>query len=65
MFEVGCTYKTKSGKVVLIVKAEDIDGPHHAVQGDDGIWRYARRGDAGRVTGSAFDMSNPLNLISD
>jgi hypothetical protein len=63
MFDCGCSYQTKTGKWVQIVKARDIGGPYHVVMGKDGIWRYARPGDAGRVTGSNFDMSHPANLV--
>lgn len=58
MFEVGKTYKTQSGNdVKIVIKNGD------TVSGSDGIWRYDRPKDAGRVTGSAFDMSHPLNLV--
>lgn len=63
MFDCGCSYKTQNGNTVRIDEARDIGGPYHTVMGSDGIWRYARQSDAGRVTGSNFDMSHPLNLV--
>lgn len=63
MFDCGCTYLTKNGRSVLIVEAKDIGGPYHVVLGNDGVWRYARVCDAGRVAGSNFDMSHPYNLV--
>jgi len=70
-FEVGKTYKTREGKSVTIINATDLPG-YEGVQGDDpldgnpeGGWRYNRASDRGRVTGSAFDMSDPRNLIPE
>jgi hypothetical protein len=68
MFKVGNTYKTQEGKDVKIIAESYVGTAYHCVQGDDGLtpeggWRYARKSDAGRVTGSAFDMSDPRNLI--
>jgi len=63
VFEVGKTYKTQEGKDVKIMQAKFINSDYHCVEGDDGVWRYARPSDAGRVTASAFDMSDPRNLV--
>lgn len=56
------SYRTKSGKWVRIVD-EKTDKGYECVKGDDGIWRYNRASDLGRVTSSNFDMSDPNNLI--
>lgn len=64
-FVVGQTYQTKGGKSVTITEDNsDRIGPSYwCIRGDDDIWRYNRESDRGRVTGSAFDMSDPLNLV--
>ena len=74
-FEVGKTYLTQEGKSVTIKAKTTVPG-YECVQGDDlakcpergvftWIWRYNRESDRGRVTGSAFDMSDPRNLIPE
>jgi hypothetical protein len=63
MFMVGEVYKSKEGFDILITDEANVGTPYHCAMGIDGIWRYARQHDAGRVTGSAFDMSNPRNLV--
>jgi len=75
-FELGKTYKTLGGKDVTIVAIKGVPG-YETVEGDDlspnvpaderphGIHRYNRASDRGRVTGSAFDMSDPYNLIPE
>lgn len=63
MFEVGESYKTQEGRTVKIVEEQHVGTAYHCVCGDDGVWRYARKSDAGRVTASAIDMSCPRNLI--
>jgi hypothetical protein len=63
MFAVGEVYKSKEGHDILITEESMVGTPYHCVMGIDGIWRYARPSDAGRVTGSAFDMSDPRNLV--
>lgn len=68
-FVVGKTYLTQAGKAVTIIAENTRIGPYYTcVQGDDGEtpdkgWRYDRKSDAGRCTGSAFDMSDPRNLV--
>jgi hypothetical protein len=62
MFNLYETYETLDGKKVFIVAESNVGTAYHTVQGDDGLWRYARKSDAGRVTGSVFDMSEPRNL---
>jgi hypothetical protein len=57
-FKVGSLYNTKSGKLVKIVIRSD-----DTVCGNDGIWRYDREGDTGRVTGTNHDGSYHLNLV--
>lgn len=68
MFEVGKTYLTQEGKEVTIIAESQVGTDYHCVKGNDGLtpeggWRYARHEDAGRVTASAFDMSEPRNLV--
>jgi len=70
-FELGRTYLTRAGRSVTIIAVSDVPG-YECVQGDDhppgdpkGGWRYNRASDRGRVTGSAFDMSDPRNLIPE
>ena len=63
MFEVGEKYKTKGGTDVEIVAEGMVGGFCRIVLGSDGMWRYDREGDRGRVTGSALDMSDPDNLV--
>lgn len=63
-FIPGKTYKTKDGRDVTITGISPTRG-YECVQGDDGIWRYNRGDDRGRVTGSAFNMSDPRNLIPE
>lgn len=60
MFQLGLTYKTLDGKEVLIIDSSNTRG-YESVQGDDGFWRYNRKGDWGRCTGSERD--NPDNLV--
>lgn len=61
-FEVGNTYKTFGGSMVKMVERKDMSG-YEAILGKDGMWRYNRSSDRGRVTGSAHDFSCPDNLI--
>ena len=74
-FEVGKTYLTQDGRRVTIKAASNTPG-YECVQGDDlhrhddtgvwiWVWRYIRASDRGRVTGSAFDMSDPRNLVPE
>ncbi len=50
-FVIGQAYKTKAGESVKII--EEIKTPgHEHVKGDDGICRYQREVDRGRVTGT-------------
>jgi len=58
------SYRTKAGEWVRIVDEQTLKG-YECVKGDDGIWRYNRASDRGRVTASAFDMSDPNNLIPE
>ena len=64
-FTLGKTYKTQGGDAVLIIAVSDKHVNYATVQGDDGLWRYNRPDDRGRVTASAFDMSEPLNLVPE
>lgn len=62
-FEVGERYLTLSGVLVEIIS---VHGPPECATalGSDGIHRYNRTQDRGRVTGSSFDLSTePLNLV--
>ena len=63
VFEIGKAYKTQDGNDVEIQSELHYGSPYYCVQGDDGIWRYARESDCGRVTGSNFDMSDDKNLV--
>lgn len=73
-FELGKTYLTQAGQPVTIKAVSNTPG-YECVQGDDlsswtpgvfkWVWRYNRESDRGRVTGSAFDMSDPRNLIPE
>lgn len=38
-------------------------GIYEIIDGSQLGWRYDRKSDAGRCTGSAFDMSDPRNLV--
>lgn len=62
-FELGKAYRMQNGELITITKVNR-DSPSHAcVEGSDEIWRYDRPDDAGRCTASAFDMSDPRNLV--
>ncbi len=61
---IGQTYLTREARLVLLVKrGEPPNGILECVKGSDGIHRYDRDSDRGRVTGSAFDGSDSQNLI--
>lgn len=62
IFMLGSSYQTRTGKWVRIVDESAVKG-YECVKGDDGIWRYNRPSCLGRVAGSAFDMSDPNNLL--
>lgn len=62
MFEKGKIYKSRASEDILIVDESDAGGAYHTVKGHDGVWRYARESDAGRVTGSD-GMNDRRNLI--
>lgn len=69
-FVVGRTYKTQAGDDVTITAESTRHPGYECVQGDDrltpeGGWRYNRESDRGRCTGSAFDMSDPRNLVPE
>lgn len=59
----GKTYMTAEGKKVTFTQEAHIGTQYHCGLGDDGIWRYLRESDFGRVTASAFDMSDRRNII--
>ena len=63
MFQLYETYETQEGNKVFIVEEGQVGTQYHWVRGDDNICRYARKSDAGRVTASNFDMSDPRNLV--
>jgi hypothetical protein len=63
MFKVGKVYLRKDGKKIKIMGVSNFGTSYHCVKGSDHIWRYARPSDAGRCTGSPFDMIYPYNLI--
>lgn len=61
MFFVGQTYYTQEGKLIRILSdCRDYKGAYDTVYGSDGIWRYDRRKDRGRVTGTP--PGDPRNL---
>lgn len=61
--ELGKTYRTvKNNKLVMMVEENDLDGSYRCMKGCDGKWRYTNN-PPGRITGSAFDMSHPDNVI--
>lgn len=60
---VGNSYKTVDGSTVTIININNESKAHVCVQGNDGIWRYNRKTDQGRVTGSSFDEPHPKNLL--
>jgi hypothetical protein len=61
-FEVGKTYRrTQGGDPVTIIGGTGDKG-YETVFCADNVHRYNRESDRGRVTASAFDMSDPLNL---
>lgn len=62
-FTVGQTAKTLDGNTIKIVE-ERRDSKHRYdhVLGSDGIWRYDRPGDCGRVTGQS-DPKCKHNLV--
>lgn len=64
-FVVGQAYRTKSGDTVTITRELQPGTPYGCVEGSDGLWRYNREWDRGRVTASAFDMSCPMNLVPE
>ena len=49
-FKLGEYCRTYGGDIVRIVGESNHKG-YECVLGDDGIWRYNRRGEEGRVTG--------------
>lgn len=63
-FKQGHTYTTREGNAVVIEKEYPLLG-YEQVRGRDGICRYNRESDRGRVTGSAFDGSDKLNLVPE
>jgi hypothetical protein len=56
-YKAGNWYETKSGKLVRALSSDD------CMECSDGIYRYNRKGDRGRVTGSPHDFSHPENFI--
>jgi len=62
-FEVGKRYLTQGGETIEILAETHLEG-YECVKGSDDIWRYNRPSDLGRVTASAFDMSDPRNLVA-
>ena len=61
-FKVGRRYRTHEGWIVTITEETTVPG-YECVRGDDvtgdnpnGVWRYNRAGDLGRVTGTKGDV---------
>lgn len=65
MFEVGETYETQCGiKVTVLGRVVELEG-HETLVCSDGKYRYDRSThskDAGRVTGTDHDYSDPFNF---
>ena len=59
-FKLGEYCRTYGGDIVKIVQVEDIKD-YETVKGSDGIWRYNRKHDYGRVTGWS---GLPMNLVN-
>jgi hypothetical protein len=68
----GRLYRLQNGQTVRIEFQDTPETPadhryhpaYASCRGSDGIWRYIQpRRDAGRVTGSNFDMSDPRNIV--
>ncbi len=62
-FLVGEKYQTQDGESVTVVSEMYAHTAYWCIEGSDGIWRYNRESDRGRVTASNFDMSCPQNLV--
>ena len=65
MFKVGQTYITQEGKPVTVLSRTDVKG-YECLQCNDGVFRYDRSthsSDAGRVTGTDHDYSDPRNFF--
>lgn len=65
MFAIGGVYKTQDGRSVRVLSRQGPRGYEHLVC-DDGMHRYDRKRephDAGRVTGTAHDYSDPGNFV--
>lgn len=63
-FEVGKEYETQEGSMVKVLGRTDLKG-YECLMCSDGVHRYDRSDsnlDAGRVTGTNFDYSYPLNF---
>ncbi len=58
--ELGKTYKTKGGSSISIVDIDNDTKGYETVLGSDGLWRYNREGDYGRVTGVGKNFSENL-----
>lgn len=64
MFEVGRQYETQAGELITVLQRTSLRG-YECLVCSDGKHRYDRSNsssDAGRVTGSAHDYSNPDNF---
>lgn len=64
-FIIGQSYQTKAGTTITITEEANRNNSYWCCRGSDGIWRYNRESDRGRVTASPFDMSDPRNLIPE
>ncbi len=62
---VGRTFKMNSGGTVKIIEEINEGTNYHAGLGGDGMWRYLRKSDFGRVTASNMDMSCELNISGE
>jgi hypothetical protein len=66
-FTIGKTYLTQSGNPVTVLGREGSPG-YECLRCSDDIYRYDRsthNSDAGRVTGSPHDYSDPNNFQRD
>ena len=63
-FEIGKQYKTQGGEMVTVIGRTETVG-YECVECSDDIYRYDRSTnslDAGRVTGTNHDYSDPRNF---
>lgn len=63
-YKVGEFYECQNGMIAKVLRRTELEG-YECLVCDDGLHRYDRSGhneDAGRVTGSSHDYSDPFNF---